>query len=485
MNKKTIKLKAPYIVGFEEDSHVIYKNGELVYQGDTILYVGPSCDLIVDEEKYFPSCMLIPGFIDLDADVDSDHALQDIAVGTKSFVLDRSMDLIDSYTEEDFRARHRFSMAHLMKNGITTIMPVAGEMFYPWNMSVRECEIMMEEALSIGIRAYIGPSFKSRRFPDEPFDYVKGKQSYEEAILFCKKDFPDLIRPFMNPCQIHITQLEYLKYAAFYAKEHGIPYRLHACEAAREWKYTNDNYGKTSITLFNDEDMLFENFIIPHCITATNKELNILNERKVSVVSTPFADANTGTALFSFDKYVDYGINMTMGTDAHPGDMLRNMKMAWDLDHLCHRRKFFSLYREDGTMIPMMPDEPLYPKTDAKHFFDAATLNGAKALGRTDIGRLCAGAKADIVGIDFHNILIGPMQDPIRTLLNSATGANVREVIVNGHVRISDFKFIDLDETTLLSDAQNAYDRYVLNYHTYDEKKSRLEELFPNTYLLK
>lgn len=485
MIKKIIKLKAPYIVGFEEDCHVIYENGELVYQGDTILYVGASYGFEVDEEKYFPSCILIPGFIDLDADVDSDHALQDITVGKKSFMLDRSMDLSHSYSEDDFHARHRFSMAHLMKNGITTIMPVAGEMFYPWSMSVRECEIMMEEALNIGIRAYIGPSFKSRRFPDESFDYIKGKQSYEEALSFCENKFPDLIRPFLNPCQIHITELDYLKKAAFYAKEHGIPYRLHACEAAREWKYTNEHYGKTSITLFEDEQMLFENFIIPHCITATNKELKILSQKKVSVVSTPFADANTGTALFSFDKYVDYGINMTMGTDAHPGDMLRNMKMAWDLDHLCHRRKFFSLYKEDGMMIPMMPDEPMYPKTDARHFFDAATINGAKALGRSDIGRLCAGAKADIVGIDLHNILIGPRQDPIRTLLNSATGANVREVIVNGHVRISDFKFVDLDENALLCNAQKAYDRYILNYQIYNSDQCDLEELFPNTYPLK
>lgn len=477
-----IKLKARYVVGFEEESHVVYEHGEVVYQKDTILFAGKKYEGVVDEIREYPECILIPGLIDLDADVDSDHALQDIAVGEKSFTLDRSADVKDVYTAEDFRARHRFSMAHLLKNGITTILPIAGETFYPWGMSVEECEIMMEEAIQIGIRAYIGPSFKSRRFPDEAFDDEKGTKSYQDAITFCERSFPDTIRPFLNPCQIHITRLSLLKKAVSYARQHRIPFRLHACEAIREWKYTLAHYQKTTITLFDEADMLYDQFIIPHCITATNEELHLLAKHGVSVVSTPFADANTGTGLFSFDKYVSYGVNMTMGTDAHPGDMLRNMKMAWDLDHLCHRRKFFSTFQTDGTMVPMLPEEPLYPKTDARHYFDAATVNGAKALGREDLGRLCKGAKADIVAVCLHDVLIGPTHDPIRTLINSATGAQVKEVIVNGVDIISDYQFVQENMEEILLHAQLAYDRYVKNYERFDLHKTSNQELFPPSY---
>lgn len=481
---KVIKIKARYVVAFEQGGHVVYEHGELVYQGDTIIFVGKSYHGKVDEIKEWKDCILIPGFIDLDADVDSDHALQDIAVGT-TFQMNRKKDLSLTYSQQDFRSRHRFSMAHLMKHGITTILPISGETFYRWGMSVEECDIMIEEAQKIGIRMYVGPSFKSRKYPDEAFHEKQGEKSYQEAITFCERSFSDLIRPFMNPCQIHITELSILKRSATYARDHHIPYRLHACEAGREWSYTDRHFGKTSITLFHDEDMLYDQFIIPHCITATNEELRLLADHQVSVVSTPFADCNTGTALFSFDKYVSYGINMTMGSDTHPGDMLRNMKMAWDLDHLCHRRKFFSTYQKDGTMIPMLPNEPIYEKTDAKHYFDAATINGARALGRDDLGKLCAGAKADMVAINLHDILIGPIHDPIRTLINSATGAQVQEVIINGVTRISQYEFVDLDVRSILSDAQIAYDRYVRLYEEYDQNHTPMNQLFPPSYPIK
>ena len=52
--------------------------------------------------------------------------------------------------------------------------------------------------------------------------------------------------------------------------------------------------------------------------------------------------------------------------------------------------------------------------------FHAATIGGAKALGRDDIGRIGVGAKADLVLLDLDAPGMRPVRDPLRSFFFSA-----------------------------------------------------------------
>jgi hypothetical protein len=52
--------------------------------------------------------------------------------------------------------------------------------------------------------------------------------------------------------------------------------------------------------------------------------------------------------------------------------------------------------------------------------FNAATLGGAAALQRDDIGRLSAGAKAGLVMVDVTAPSMRPVRDPIQSLIYAA-----------------------------------------------------------------
>jgi cytosine/adenosine deaminase-related metal-dependent hydrolase len=70
----------------------------------------------------------------------------------------------------------------------------------------------------------------------------------------------------------------------------------------------------------------------------------------------------------------------------------------------------------------------------AGEVFEAATLNGARPLGRDDIGRLAPGARADIVIIDLtggDSLRYGPIRDPIKSLIDCGIGDDVDTVIVD------------------------------------------------------
>ena len=120
-----------------------------------------------------------------------------------------------------------------------------------------------------------------------------------------------------------------------------------------------------------------------------------------TIVHCPLVSARGGRALDSFAGYRRRGLRIGMGTDTWPPDMVLNMQLGL---LLCR----------------VMDGEPTSVR--AEDMFDAATIGGADALGRPDLGRLMPGAMADIVVFDFGNDRIGQTIDPIQTLLIGAPG---------------------------------------------------------------
>src|SRR5687767_15862354 len=74
--------------------------------------------------------------------------------------------------------------------------------------------------------------------------------------------------------------------------------------------------------------------------------------------------------------------------------------------------------------------------------FNAATLGGAAALQREDIGRLAAGAKADLVMVDVTAPSMRPLRDPIQSLIYAAADrarSEERRVGKEGRTRRSQY----------------------------------------------
>src|SRR5437899_1719402 len=86
--------------------------------------------------------------------------------------------------------------------------------------------------------------------------------------------------------------------------------------------------------------------------------------------------------------------------------------------------------------------------------FDAATLGGARLLGRDDLGRLTPGAKADVIVVDLLQPHYGAVHDPIKSLVECGTGRDVETVIVDGQVLIDGGKPARVDEPALLAAVQ-------------------------------
>jgi len=109
-------------------------------------------------------------------------------------------------------------------------------------------------------------------------------------------------------------------------------------------------------------------------------------------------------------RYRKRGMNVVLGTDQNAMDLIDEMRLAM----------FSSKLNEDDPLA-----------TTCLDVFNAVTLNAARPR-RQDIGRLCPGAKADIVLVNVAQAHLSPFRDPLKILVYHANQNDVDTVIVDG-----------------------------------------------------
>ena len=118
----------------------------------------------------------------------------------------------------------------------------------------------------------------------------------------------------------------------------------------------------------------------------------------------------------------------------------------------------------------------------SEEFYDAATIAGADALGRPDLGRLQPGSKADLIVVDLDDPFIGQVIDPIQTLMLNAAASMVRSVMIDGRFVMEDGVIPGIDDRDYRRRAQSQFDGVVSKYPLRTFGRPKVEEIFPPSY---
>jgi len=480
------KITGKYVIGFDGNDHMIYLDGLVVFEGNEIIYVGQNYFEPVDTTIDAGNAIISPGFIDLDALGDIDHAIldcwvsPDIAAGlnwSEEYFREGRRHV---FSREEEMFKRRYALVQLISNGVTTAMPITWEVCKrDWTETYEETLDLAEIAADLGLRVYLGPSYRSGIILVRPngvhdviWDEQMGVEGLQRNVEFIEKfdgTHRGLINGFLAPCTPDTSTPDLLVRTKKFSDELGCPIRLHAAEIPSEVKNTLRWYKKSSMEFLKDLGFLGPHTLIPHAIYiadhpllgdfgAGEEELVWLKDSQTSVIHCPYVIARYSEALNSFDRYKRAGINLCMGTDTFPPDMIRNMAYGSNICKIIEGRK------EAGA---------------AADLFRAATLGGAKALGRDDLGKLTPGAKADMIIIDLNSLHVGPLDDPIRSMLANTTGRDVRTVIINGRIVMQDWKIPGIDVEEMKKNAQKYFDKMKNAYPERDYLKRPVETLFP------
>jgi cytosine/adenosine deaminase-related metal-dependent hydrolase len=473
-------ITADWVLAYEATGPVLLRRGEVVIEEGAVRFAGHGFPGEVARRIDLGASLISPGLIDLDALSDLDTTILGIdhfpawkkgRVWPQSYV---EAGPYEMYDPAELAFQKRFAFGQLLLNGITTAAPIASLFYREWGETVAEFEAAAEAAGDLGLRVFLSPAYRAGGMvlhgPGDlraSFDEARGLAGLERAAEFIGRTagrHGGLVQGLLAPDRVETCTAELLRQSQRRAEELGVKIRLHMAQGAMEVETVRSLHGCTAPAWLAREGLLSDRLIAPHATQATEEDLALYAAHGVSVVHCPLVSGRGGSSLNSFSKLRDLGITLAMGTDTTPPDMLMNLLIG-----------LITCRMNDGG-----PE-----RIASRDLFDAATLGGARALGRADLGRLCPGARADIAVFALDDLHMAPSVDPITTLVTGGSGKVTRAVFVDGRLSMRGGKVAGIDMVAARDQAQAQFDRLVAQYPKRTWAHPPVEEIFPPSYPLR
>ena len=478
----SLTIHARHVLAWDGADHRLVEDGTVVVDGDTLTYVGPRDGAPPggdgDEVLDAGDALVAPGFVDLNALGDVDHHLIVAAVPTeRADELQWSRDFFahrrrEQMSADDEAAKSRYAYAALLLNGITTAMPITSTIPKLHGETFAEVAAAAGHAADLGLRVYLGPGYlQGKHVRDDLGGYSvrlfdedvvgPGLAAAERFIEEFEGAAGGLVRTCVVPERVELQTIDSLRASKELARRRGVPMRLHAAQGVFEYRYIRDRTGLSPIRFLDSLGLLDEGTFVPHAHLASghpaaddagDADLDVLRDTGTTVIHCPQVQARWGEALHSFGRYTRHGISMAMGTDTWPADMVENCRL--------------------GSYVSRILDADS-PESGFASFYRAATVGGADALGRPDLGRLAAGCRADLVVFDQTGFDQGVAGDPLAQLMISGSGRSVRTVVVDGRVVVRDREIPGVDLADLQRIGQGIHDRMAASYVERSDRPGR------------
>jgi 5-methylthioadenosine/S-adenosylhomocysteine deaminase len=466
---------ADWIVAWDSSAgrHVYLRGADLEFAGGSLTHVGPPRAAPVEREIDGRGFLVMPGLVDIHCHPSSEPLLKGLTdeVGSPKLYMSSLYEYLFLFENDGpgKRAANEVAFCELLMSGVTTICDLSAE-HEGWLDTLGES----------GLRAYAAPAYRSGRWYTANGHEVRyewneaaGRQAMESALRLIDRanQHPSgRLSGMVLPSQIDTCTPDLLADSAAAARERRAPFQTHAAQSVVEFQEIMRRHGKTPIEFLQGLGALGPNAIIGHGIFLDHhswlhwparEDLRRLAESGTSVAHCPTVFTRRGITLQDFGAYGRAGVNLGIGTDTFPHNFLEEMRTA-----------AYNARITAGNAHTVRTTD----------IFNAATIGGAKALGRDDLGRLAPGMKADLVMVDATHPAMRPLHDPIRSLVYSAGERAVRHVFVDGREVVRDGKVLAFDYADASARLEEAQRRAIEKVPRFDWAHRGAGELMPPTY---
>jgi cytosine/adenosine deaminase-related metal-dependent hydrolase len=449
----TLVKNAAWVIAWDEADarHVYRRNIDVAFAGDRIAFIGRGFAGTADRTIDGSARLVMPGLIDIHSHPEHEPLYRGIREehGLPSMHMTGLYERSQALSAPDDEARAasaEFAYCELLLSGVTSLVDITA----PWDGWI-------ELFARSGIRGFLAPGYASARWYLEDdhelryaWDEARGRAGFATALAVieaAQAHSCGRLSGVVSPMQIDTCSADLLRDSRDAAMERGLPFTVHVAQSVTEVREMIRRHGKTPVQWAQDLGLLGPGAILGHALFLdshswvrwhTRSDLAILGDTGTAVAHCPTPFARYGHVMENFGDYLRAGVTMGLGTDCSPHNLIEEMRKAIVLAHIAAR---------DITRVT------------AADLFHAATVGGANALLRDDIGRLAPGKKADIVLVDLACPQMQPDRDPLKSLIYHAADRAVREVFVDGRQVVADRRVTTMDQAAAGAKLRAAQER--------------------------
>ncbi len=450
--------------------HAYLRDSDLAFEADRVTYIGRLYAGPADTEIDGADLMVMPGLVD----IHSHPSTEPFFRGIREEHGLPSMFMTGLY-ERGFAFRpdapgrvagKTVAYSEMLLTGITSVADLSG-LDEGW----------IDLAARSGLRVFLAPSYASATWHlsnawqlGYKWDEAAGRRGLDSALTLigAAQAHPSgRLGGIVSPAQIDTCTADLLKDSHAAAKQRNLPFTVHCSQSVNEFLEMTNRNGVTPVQWANGLGILGSNTVLGHAIFIdehswihwnTHRDLKLLAETGTSIAHCPSPFARYGQTLEDFGRYRRAGVNIGMGTDVAPHNLIEEMRLA------------ATLARVSAGDITT---------TSLTDVFHAATIGGAQALGRDDIGRLAVGAKADMLLVDLKNPWMMPVRDPLRSFVYTAADRAIKQVYIDGKLVVNAGKVLTLDHATALGALTEAQARMIADVPRHDWAHRSAEDITP------
>lgn len=432
MNRVDIRITNAEVLTMNSFREIL-KGAEVHIHGSQITYVGPSqgAPLTAASETIdAKNCLVLPGLINCHTHVPMTlfRGLADDLPLMKwlneyIFPVEKEMD------PEFVYIGALIGILEILLSGTTTFCDM-----YLFEESV------LKAAIEAKVRCVLGEVLYD--FPSPNYGPIEKGFEYTKMLIERHSENP-LVRFAVMPHATFTCSEGLLKTAKEISDEYRVPIVIHVAETEAEVDTIRKKAQKTPVRYLKDLGILGEKTIAVHCVHLTDEDIHDLKETNTKVVFNPESNMKLASGIPRVREIRQAGISCGIGTDGAASN--NNLDLLEEMDTLA---KLTKLRYQDPSSLT------------AKEVLEMATIEGARVLGMESIiGSIEVGKKADIIIIDMDGPHLIPSYDPYSTLVYSARGSDVRDVIVDGRIVVRDRKPLTLDWEAIQKEGEKMAER--------------------------